>query len=202
MSAIKSKTTTSWWDWAPNPSGIKRRKASGGELKKNYIPPVLAILIYAVSVWYFFPVKDFVAVWISKFVELLQITKVLKLSFLTDKRLYEYSSLAIVCYISFAFFLDLLRFLRTSLFHNLKWEGEKLVLSKWSWSGKETVRWNPNQPGIQILHKNGFFRRILGFERLVFFTNLSDAGTSIVAESPFFFSKSNVSFLNPLFDSE
>ncbi len=201
MVISKFQKSTAWWDWAPSSSEKRRKRKTEGTLRKNYIPSVLAVLTYCIFIWYFFPVKSLLSVWIFKFVEFLQITKVLKLSLLTDDRLYNYSSLGIVLYVSFAFLLDLFRFLNVNLFRNLRWEDEKLVLSKWGWLGGETVRWNPDQAGIQILHKGGLLRKYLGLEKIVFFTNLSDMGTSVVAESPFFSSLKNKSFLDSLFES-
>lgn len=204
MSVTKPRKTTAWWSWVPASSKKANapKKPKTGIFRKNYIPPAIAILAYLAFIWYFFPVKDIISSLVLKFVELLQITKVLKLSLLTDKRLYDYSALAVVTYISFAVFLDLLRFLHISLFRTLEWEGDRLALTTWGWKGRETVRWNPNQPGIQILHRNGLLRRILGLEKLVFFTNLSGAGISTVAESPYFTSRKNSAFVHSLFDSE
>ncbi|TGK03968.1 hypothetical protein EHO59_10615 [Leptospira semungkisensis] len=199
MQTHSKRKSSAWWDWETSKPSLPKRSSGSSKLINNYIPPILAILAYFTFIWYLYPIKDLVSVWIFKFVELLQITKVLKLSLLTDKRLYDYTALAIFLYVGFAFFLDLFRFLNKNLFQNLSWDGEALIFSRWGLLGKITVRWNPNQTGLQILHKGGWVRKILGLEKILFKVNVSGAEESTLAESPFFSSKKNGQFLSSIF---
>ncbi|EMJ99320.1 hypothetical protein AB3N61_17785 [Leptospira sp. WS58.C1] len=198
----KSDTSKSaWWNWESSEPEIRSSKIKKSKLKINYIPPFFAILVYGVLLFYLFPFWTLVSTWIFKFVELLQITKVLKLSLLTDKRLYDYSALFVISYIAFAFFLDLIRFLRKNLFQVFVTEDNRLAVTKWGLLGKEIIRWNPDQTGLQIHHKSGWFRSLLGLEKLSFRIHLSETENSVLAESPYFFSKSNREFLSSVFRS-
>lgn len=190
-----------WWNWENSETEIRSAKIKKSKLRINYIPPFLAILVYGVFLFYLFPLRILVSTWIFKFVELLQITKVLKLSLLTDKRLYDYTALFVISYIAFAFFLDLVRFLKKNLFQSFVTEENRLAVTKWGLLGKETIRWNPDQTGLQIHHKSGWFRSLLGFEKLSFRIHLSETENSVLAESPYFFSKSNKDFLSSVFRS-
>ncbi|MEI7013393.1 LIC20162 family protein [Leptospira licerasiae] len=190
-----------WWNWENSETEIRSAKIKKSKLRINYIPPFLAILVYGVFLFYLFPLRILVSTWIFKFVELLQITKVLKLSLLTDKRLYDYTALFVISYIAFAFFLDLVRFLKKNLFQSFVTEENRLAVTKWGLLGKETIRWNPDQTGLQIHHKSGWFRSLLGLEKLSFRIHLSETENSILAESPYFFSKSNKDFLSSVFRS-
>ncbi|PJZ76587.1 LIC20162 family protein [Leptospira neocaledonica] len=196
-----SKSKSVWWNWENSNSEVRSSKIKKSKLRINYIPPFFVILIYGVFLFYLFPVKTLVSTWIFKFVELLQITKVLKLSLLTDKRLYDYTALFVISYIAFAFFLDLVRFLRKNLFQIFVTEENRLAVTKWGLLGKETIRWNPDQTGLQIHHKSGWFRSLLGLEKLSFRIHLSETENSVLAESPYFFSKHNPEFLSSVFRS-
>ncbi|TGL58783.1 LIC20162 family protein [Leptospira sarikeiensis] len=197
----RPKKESVWWSWEISQPETKKRKTSKSKLKINYIPPVLALLLYGVFLAYLLPFRATVSGWIFKFVELLQITKVLKLSLLTDKRLYDYTALFIVSYIAFAFFLDLVRFLKKNLFQIFVTEESRLIVTKWGFLGKETIRWNPDQTGLQIHHKTGWIRSILGLEKLSFRIHITETENSILAESPYFFSRSNSPFLSSVFRS-
>ncbi|PJZ24904.1 hypothetical protein CH352_12170 [Leptospira hartskeerlii] len=190
-----------WWNWENSEPEIRSSRIKKSKLRINYIPPFFAILVYGVFLFYLFPLRALVSTWIFKFVELLQITKVLKLSLLTDKRLYDYTALFVISYIAFAFFLDLVRFLRKNLFQTFVTEESRLAVTKWGFLGKETIRWNPDQTGLQIHHKSGWFRSLLGLEKLSFRIHLSETENSVLAESPYFFSKSNREFLSSVFRS-
>ncbi|TGN00096.1 LIC20162 family protein [Leptospira dzoumogneensis] len=200
----KSDTSKSvWWNWENSETEIRSSfsRIKKSKLKINYIPPVLAIAAYGVFLSYLFPFRATVSLWVFKFVELLQITKVLKLSLLTDKRLYDYTALFVISYIAFAFFLDLIRFLKKNLFQTFITEENRLAVTKWGFLGKETIRWNPDQTGLQIHHKSGWFRSLLGLEKLSFRIHINEAENSVLAESPYFFSKSNSDFLSSVFRS-
>ncbi|TGK01865.1 hypothetical protein EHQ53_15470 [Leptospira langatensis] len=199
MQTHSKRKSSAWWDWETSKPSIRRTNSGSSKLQNNYIPPAIAVLLYLVFIWYLYPVKDLVSLWIFKFVELLQITKVLKLSLLTDKRLYDYTALVIILYIGFAFFLDLFRFLSKNLLQKLSWDGEAVVFSRWGLLGKITVRWNPNQTGLQILHKGGWVRKILGLEKILFRVNVTGTEESTLAESPFFSSTRNNAFLSSIF---
>ncbi|PKA16444.1 LIC20162 family protein [Leptospira haakeii] len=190
-----------WWNWENSEPEIRSSRIKKSTLRINYIPPFFAILVYGIFLFYLFPLRTLVSTWIFKFVELLQITKVLKLSLLTDKRLYDYTALFVISYIAFAFFLDLVRFLRKNLFQTFITEENRLAVTKWGFLGKETIRWNPDQTGLQIHHKSGWFRSLLGLEKLSFRIHLSETENSVLAESPYFFSKSNQDFLSSVFRS-
>ncbi|GBF40568.1 LIC20162 family protein [Leptospira johnsonii] len=196
-----SKSKSVWWNWESSEPELRSSKVKKSTLRINYIPPFFGILVYGVFLFYLFPVRTLVSTWIFKFVELLQITKVLKLSLLTDKRLYDYTALFVISYIAFAFFLDLVRFLRKNLFQVFVTEENRLAVTKWGLLGKETIRWNPDQTGLQIHHKSGWFRSLLGLEKLSFRIHLSETENSVLAESPYFFSKSNREFLSSVFRS-
>ncbi|MGJ4747912.1 LIC20162 family protein [Leptospira sp. SA-E8] len=196
-----SKSQPVWWNWESSEPGIKPSKIKKSKLRINYVPPFFAILVYGAFIFYLFPFRTLVSTWIFKFVELLQITKVLKLSLLTDKRLYDYTALFVISYIAFAFFLDLVRFLRKNLFQVFVTEENRLAVTKWGLLGKETIRWNPDQTGLQIHHKSGWFRSLLGLEKLSFRIHLSETENSVLAESPYFFSKTNREFLSSVFRS-
>lgn len=190
-----------WWNWENSELDIRSSKIKKSKLRINYIPPALAILIYGIFLFYLFPIRTLVSSWIFKFVELLQITKVLKLSLLTDQRLYDYTAVFVITYIAFAFFLDLVRFLRKNLFQTFVTEESRLSVTKWGLLGKETIRWNPDQTGLQIHHKSGWFRSLLGLEKLSFRIHINEAENSVLAESPYFFSKNNSDFLSSVFRS-
>ncbi|TGK10615.1 hypothetical protein EHQ81_11600 [Leptospira selangorensis] len=190
-----------WWNWENSEPEIRSSRIKKSKLRINYIPPFFTILVYGVFLFYLFPLRTLVSTWIFKFVELLQITKVLKLSLLTDKRLYDYTALFVISYIAFAFFLDLVRFLRKNLFQTFITEENRLAVTKWGFLGKETIRWNPDQTGLQIHHKSGWFRSLLGLEKLSFRIHLSETENSVLAESPYFFSKNNRDFLSSVFRS-
>lgn len=190
-----------WWNWENSEPEIRSSRIKKSKLRINYIPPLFTILVYGVFLFYLFPLRTLVSTWIFKFVELLQITKVLKLSLLTDKRLYDYTALFVISYIAFAFFLDLVRFLRKNLFQTFVTEENRLAVTKWGFLGKETIRWNPDQTGLQIHHKSGWFRSLIGLEKLSFRIHLSETENSVLAESPYFFSKNNLDFLSSVFRS-
>lgn len=190
-----------WWNWENPETEIRSSKIKKSKLRINYIPPLFTTAVFGVFLFYLFPLRTLVSTWIFKFVELLQITKVLKLSLLTDKRLYDYTALFVISYIAFAFFLDLVRFLRKNLFQTFVTEENRLAVTKWGFLGKETIRWNPDQTGLQIHHKSGWFRSLLGLEKLSFRIHLSETENSILAESPYFFSKYNRDFLSSVFRS-
>ncbi|EPG72517.1 hypothetical protein LEP1GSC058_0975 [Leptospira fainei serovar Hurstbridge str. BUT 6] len=198
---IPEKKLASWWEWAQTSANERNKKRLSLKLRKNPIPAIVSVGIYAGFLNLILPFRETIAIWLFKFVEFLQIPRVLKLQLLVDPRLYKYSAMVIVGYIAFAFFLDLVRFLDKNLFNNLYWEGAKLKLTRRGWLGGESVRWEPNQLGLQILHKGGVLRRLLGLEKLVFFLQPSGADVSLIAESPYFSSRKNSEFLKELFHS-
>ncbi|PJZ70636.1 hypothetical protein CH373_06755 [Leptospira perolatii] len=198
MNKQKERSLPVWWSWSQENQIGKKRKLQHAKLIPNPIPSFLAILIYCGFLYYLLPLQEIIATYVFKFVEFLQIPKVLKIQLLTDPRLYQYSALILVGYVGFAFFIDLWNFLEKNLLQSLSWEGEKIKLVKWSLLGKESVRWNPHLSGLQIMHKSGLLRSFLGLEKIVFYQQTQGKEVSVLAESPYFHSKKNREFLDSI----
>lgn len=198
---VPGQKNGSWRDWMQSSSPGGKKRISALLLKKNVIPAILGIFVYAFFLNFLLAFQKPLADLLFKFVDFLQIPKVLKLPLLVNPVLYKYSAMIIVGYVAFAFFLDLYRFLDRNLFNDLQWEGSRLKLTRRGWLGGESIHWEPNQSGLQILHKSGVIRKLLGLEKIVFFLQAQGAELSVIAESPYFSSRKNGEFLDRLFHS-
>ncbi|RHX78669.1 LIC20162 family protein [Leptospira yasudae] len=178
--------------------------ASGAaiRLRINPIPPILVTLIVFAVLYGCFLAGELSALYLQKFTDFLLIPKVLNLPILQDKRLYLAVGYLTFGYIGLAFVIDWVRFIGRTCFTFVSLKGETLFLETRGLFGKNVFQWNLKQNGIQLVHKTGFLRRLLGLERILIVTpDLRSEG--IASEnglhSPFFFRGPNANLIHGLF---
>ncbi|EMJ96635.1 LIC20162 family protein [Leptospira alstonii] len=170
-------------------------------LKINPIPPIFATLIVFVVLYGCYLGGEFSALYLRKFTDFLLIPKVLNLPILQDQRLYSSIGFLTFGYIGFAFLLDWVRFIGRTCLTALSLRGDILSLETRGLFGKNVLQWNRNQNGIQIVHKTGLFRELLGLERIVIVApDLKSEGLAFGIHSPFFFRGQNRNLIRGLFE--
>ncbi|XDD52414.1 hypothetical protein AB3N59_18950 [Leptospira sp. WS92.C1] len=197
MKRLERKIYSGW-------ESLNRNETSGApiSLKINPIPPIVMTGIVLIVLYGCYLLGDLSAVYLQKFTDFLLIPKVLNLPILQNPKLYQAVGYLTFGYIGCAFVLDWIRFIGKNCMSKIALKGHFLVLETRGIFGKDVFQWNRKENGIQIVHKTGFFRKLLGLERILILTpDLRSEGISskngIV--SPFFFRGQNQSLIEHLF---
>ncbi|MBI3395475.1 MAG: hypothetical protein HY042_06550 [Spirochaetia bacterium] len=110
---------------------------------------------------------EYIAYYTRAFVDLLQVTKVLKMPLLENHELYLYASWALYGYVALAFLYDIAGWLWRGSGHDLLLTEEAVFLIQRRFPGYEISRWKKSDP-VRVHLQTGRLRRLLGLERLVF----------------------------------
>ncbi|RHX89157.1 LIC20162 family protein [Leptospira stimsonii] len=135
-------------------------------LKINPIPPILITLVVGAILYGCYLLGGLSALYLQKFTDFLLIPKVLNLPILQNPLLYRSVGYLTFGYIGFAFLLDWIRFINRTCFTRVGLKGDLLSVETRSFFGKDVFQWNRKQSGVQIVHKTGVLRRLLGLERI------------------------------------
>ncbi|TGM58699.1 LIC20162 family protein [Leptospira adleri] len=171
-------------------------------LKINPIPPILITFLVGGILYGCYLLGGLSASYLQKFTDFLLIPKVLNLPILQNPLLYRSVGYLTFGYIGFAFLLDWVRFINRTCFTKVSLKGDFLSVETRGFFGKDVFQWNRRQNGVQIVHKTGVLRRLLGLER-IWIAAPDLRSESIVSQagilSPFFFRGSNRNFISSLF---
>ncbi|MBM9576157.1 hypothetical protein JWG45_03230 [Leptospira sp. 201903070] len=172
------------------------------DLRINPIPPILTTLLVGAILYGCYLLGGLSALYLQKFTDFLLIPKVLNLPILQNPLLYQSVGYLTFAYIGLAFFLDWVRFINRTCFTRVSLKGDLLSVETRSFFGKDVFQWNRKQSGVQIVHKTGVLRRLLGLERIWIVT--PDLRSESVASqsgilSPYFFRGQNRNLISSLF---
>lgn len=171
-------------------------------LRINPIPPIFVTILVGGILYGCYLLGGLSASYLQKFTDFLLIPKVLNLPILQNPLLYRSVGYLTFGYIGFAFLLDWIRFINRTCFTKIFLKGDSLSVETRGFFGKDVFQWNRKQGGVQIVHKTGVLRKLLGLERIWIVT--PDLRSESVASqagilSPFFFRGPNRNLISSLF---
>lgn len=139
-------------------------------LKTNPIPAVILIILVLIGINLLWSYTLYVSDFLYWFVDLLKLTKVLKLKFLSQKKYYDYVAYFVFAYIAISLAIDIFLIVSGHLLLEIYFTADKIFFYRFGIMGKGLRTFSMGSGDLSYSIKTGFLRKAMGLERIIIHT--------------------------------
>ena len=132
----------------------------------NPLPPLFFACGSVLALIFAWRYSHYIGDFLFWFVDLLQLAKVLKIGFITQKHYYDYVSHAVYAYVALAFLLDVRRFLAENLLRDVFFKNGRFYVHRFGFLNHRLLVLDVKRQNVTVELRTGFLRRMLGLERV------------------------------------